>query len=165
MKLIEQFEFGLFFWQILIFVGLFFLLRKFAWGPILKAVSDREDGIRSALQSAEVARQELVNLQAKNEQALQDARAERDAMLKEAREIKERMIADAKSEAAVAGEAMISQAKATIEAEKNAAVSELKQHISGLSVDIAEKILKKELSDKTSQVELVENLLVDTKLN
>ena len=165
MKLIEQFEFGLFFWQILIFVGLLLLLRKFAWGPILKAVNDREDGIRSALKSAEVARQELVNLQAKNEQALQDARAERDAMLKDAREIKDRMIADAKNEASAAGEAMIAQAKATIEAEKNAAVSELKQHISGLSLAIAEKVLKEELSNKESQVQLVEKMLADAKLN
>jgi F-type H+-transporting ATPase subunit b len=111
-KLINQFEFGLFFWQILIFVGLILLLKKFAWKPILDAVNDREQGIKDALLSAESARQEMQNLQADNLRILNEARAERDAMLKEAREMKEKMIADSKNEAQAQGQKMIEQAKA-----------------------------------------------------
>ncbi|TCN61160.1 F0F1 ATP synthase subunit B [Flavobacterium circumlabens] len=164
-KLINQFEFGLFFWQILIFVGLIFLLKKFAWKPILDAVNDREQGIKDALLSAESARQEMQNLQADNLRILNEARAERDAMLKEAREMKEKMIADSKNEAQAQGQKMIEQAKAAIESEKNAAMAELKLQVSTLSLSIAEKLLKEELSNKESQTRLVEKMLGDVKLN
>lgn len=164
-KLINQFEFGLFFWQVLIFVGLIFLLKKFAWKPILDAVNDREQGIKDALLSAESARQEMQNLQADNLRILNEARAERDAMLKEAREMKEKMIADSKNEAQAQGQKMIEQAKAAIESEKNAAMAELKLQVSTLSLSIAEKLLKDELSNKESQTKLVEKMLGDVKLN
>ncbi|MFN5772899.1 F0F1 ATP synthase subunit B, partial [Flavobacterium sp.] len=145
-KLINQFEFGLFFWQVLIFVGLILLLKKFAWKPILDAVNEREEGIKNALQSAEQARQEMANLKSDNEKLLADARAERDTLLKEAREIKEKMINDAKADAQAQGEKMIAQAKAAIEGEKNAAMAELKSQVSALSLEIAEKLLRDELS-------------------
>ncbi|QOG03115.1 F0F1 ATP synthase subunit B [Flavobacterium sp. MDT1-60] len=164
-KLINQFEFGLFFWQILIFVGLILLLKKFAWKPILDAVNDREQGIKDALLSAENARKEMENLQADNLRILNEARAERDAMLKEAREMKEKMIADSKNEAQAQGQKMIEQAKAAIEGEKNAAMAELKSQVSTLSLSIAEKLLKDELSNKESQTKLVEKMLGDVKLN
>jgi F-type H+-transporting ATPase subunit b len=164
-KLIYQFEFGLFFWQILIFVGLILLLKKFAWKPILDAVNDREQGIKDALLSAENARQEMQNLQADNQRILNEARAERDAMLKEAREMKEQMIAESKNEAQAQGQKMIEQAKAAIESEKNAAMAELKSQVSSLSLSIAEKLLKEELSNKESQTKLVEKMLGDVKLN
>ncbi|MTH17828.1 F0F1 ATP synthase subunit B [Flavobacterium sp. LC2016-01] len=164
-KLINQFEFGLFFWQVLIFVGLIFLLKKFAWKPILDAVNDREQGIKDALLSAESARQEMQNLQADNLRILNEARAERDAMLKEAREMKEKMIADSKNEAQAQGQKMIEQAKAAIESEKNVAMAELKSQVSTLSLSIAEKLLKEELSNKESQTKLVEKMLGDVKLN
>lgn len=164
-KLINQFEFGLFFWQILIFVGLILLLKKFAWKPILDAVNDREQGIKDALLSAENARKEMENLQADNLRILNEARAERDAMLKEAREMKEKMIADSKNEAQAQGQKMIEQAKAAIESEKNAAMAELKSQVSTLSLSIAEKLLKEELSNKESQTKLVEKMLGDVKLN
>ncbi|MBF4464797.1 F0F1 ATP synthase subunit B [Flavobacterium sp. LC2016-12] len=164
-KLIYQFEFGLFFWQILIFVGLILLLKKFAWKPILDAVNDREQGIKDALLSAENARKEMENLQADNLRILNEARAERDAMLKEAREMKEKMIADSKNEAQAQGQKMIEQAKAAIESEKNAAMAELKSQVSTLSLSIAEKLLKEELSNKESQTKLVEKMLGDVKLN
>jgi F-type H+-transporting ATPase subunit b len=164
-KLINQFEFGLFFWQILIFVGLILLLKKFAWKPILDAVNEREQGIKDALLSAENARQEMQNLQADNQRILNEARAERDAMLKEAREMKEKMIADSKNEAQEQGQKMIEQAKAAIESEKNAAMAELKSQVSSLSLSIAEKLLKEELSNKESQTKLVEKMLGDVKLN
>lgn len=164
-KLIHQFEFGLFFWQVLIFVGLIFLLRKFAWKPILTAVNDREEGIRTALLSAENARNEMQAVLAKNENALQEARAERDAMLKEAREMKEKMIADSKAEAQAAGQKMIEQAKSAIEAEKLSAMADLKAQVSNLSLEIAEKLLKEELSNKEAQAKLVEKMLSDVKLS
>lgn len=164
-KLLEQFSLGLFFWQFLLFVGLILLLKKFAWKPILDAVNEREEGIKEALLSAENAKKEMMNLKADNQKLLDQARAERDTMIKEAREIKEKMIADAKSEAQVQGAKMIEQAKASIENEKNAALAELKSQVSGLSVEIAEKLLKAELSNKESQSALVEKMLGEVKLN
>lgn len=164
-KLVNDFSFGLFFWQLLIFIGLIFLLKKFAWKPILDAVNDREEGIRTALLSAENARKEMQNLQADNQRILQEARMERDILLKEAREMKEKMIADSKNEAQAAGQKMIEQAKAAIESEKNAAMAELKSQVSTLSLEIAEKLLKDELSNKDAQVKLVEKMLGDAKLN
>jgi F-type H+-transporting ATPase subunit b len=164
-KLINDFSFGLFIWQVVIFVGLIFLLKKFAWKPILDAVNEREQGIKNALESAESARNEMQNLQADNQRILQEARAERDAMLKDAREMKEKMVADAKSEAQEQGQKMIEQAKAAIESEKNAAMAELKSQVATLSLSIAEKVLKDELSNKESQTKLVEKMLGDVKLN
>lgn len=164
-KLINQFELGLFFWQMLIFVGLILLLKKFAWKPILDAVNTREEGIRSALLSAENARNEMQNLKSDNEKLLAEARAERDLMLKEAREMKEKMVADSKAEAQAEGARMIEQAKTAIQSEKNAAMAELKSQVSSLSLEIAEKLLKDELSNKDSQMRLVEKMLGDAKLN
>ena len=164
-KLINQFELGLFFWQVIIFIGLIFLLKKFAWKPILDAVNEREEGIKNALLSADNARKEIQNLQADNQRILQEARMERDALLKDARDIKDKMVADAKNEAQAQGQKMIEQAKAAIESEKNAAMAELKLQVSTLSLEIAEKLLKDELSNKAAQVKLVEKMLGDAKLN
>lgn len=164
-KLLEQFSLGLFFWSALIFVGLILLLKKFAWKPILDAINEREDGIKNALLSAENAKKEMQNLKSDNEKLLAEARAERDLMIKEAREIKEKMIADAKSEAQAQGEKMIEAAKASIESEKNAAMAELKNQVSSLSLEIAETLLKEELSNKEAQTKLVEKMLGDAKLN
>lgn len=164
-KLINDFSLGLFFWQVLLFVGLIIVLKVVAWKPILKSVNDREQGIKDALASAEAARKEMHNLQADNQRILQEARMERDAMMKEAREIKEKMIADAKAEAVAQGDKMIEQAKATINSEKNAAMAEIKNQVAGLSLEIAEKLLRNELSSKEAQTTLVEKMLDDVKLN
>lgn len=164
-KLINNFEFGLFFWQVLIFVGLIFLLRAFAWKPILNAVNDREEGIRNALLSAENARKEMLILQADNERILHEARLERDTLIKEAREIREKMIADAKTDAQAEGARLLEQAKAAIQTEKNAAMAELKAQVSSLSLEIAEKLLKDELSNNDAQTKLIEKMLGDVKLN
>jgi len=164
-KLVNDFSYGLFFWQAFILLVLIILLVKFAWKPIMTAIVAREVGIAAALASAEAARKEMHNLQADNQRILNEARAERDAMIKEAREIKDKMIADAKAEAAVQGEKIIEQAKAAIASEKNAAMAELKNQVSGFSLEIAEKILKNELSNKESQTSLVERMLEDVKLN
>ncbi|MFN7676824.1 F0F1 ATP synthase subunit B [Flavobacterium sp.] len=164
-ELFGQFSLGLFIMQTVLFLALVFLLKKFAWKPILDAVNEREEGIKNALLSAENAKKEMQNLKADNEKLLAEARLERDAMMKEAREIKDKMINDAKTEAQTAGQKMIEQAKASIESEKNAALAELKAQVSTLSLDIAEKLLKDELSNKESQTKLVEKMLGDVKLN
>jgi F-type H+-transporting ATPase subunit b len=164
-ELFGQFSLGLFIMQTILFLGLIFLLKKFAWKPILDAVNEREEGIKNALQSAEQAKKEMQNLKSDNEKLLAEARLERDAMMKEAREIKDKMINDAKTEAQTAGQKMIEQAKASIESEKNAALAELKSQVSTLSLEIAEKLLKDELSNKEAQTKLVEKMLGDVKLN
>jgi len=164
-ELFGQFSLGLFILQTILFLALIFLLKKFAWKPILDAVNEREEGIKNALQSAENAKKEMQNLKSDNDKLIAEARLERDAMIKEAREIKDKMINDAKTEAQVAGQKMIEQAKASIESEKNAALAELKSQVSSLSLEIAEKLLKDELSNKESQTKMVEKMLGDVKLN
>lgn len=158
-------EFGLFFWQTVVFLVLIFLMAKFAWKPILKAVANREQSINDALASAEDARKEMQNLQADNEKLLQEARMERDAMIKEAREIKEKMISEAKIEAQEEGNKMIDQAKSTIQVEKNAALSDIKNQVANLSVMIAEKMVRGELSTTEKQQKLIEEMLEDATLN
>jgi F-type H+-transporting ATPase subunit b len=156
---------GLVFWTVITFLVLLFILRKFAWSPILGAVSEREEGIKNALASAENARREMENLQADNERILKEARAERETMLKEARDIKNKMIADAKDEAQTQANNIIKQAQAAIESEKKAAMAELKSQVANLSIEIAEKVVKAELSNKDKQMTLVESMLGDAKLN
>lgn len=163
-KLVNEFSAGLFFWQILLFVGLLLLLRKFAWKPILNAINEREEGIREALASAEAAKKEMQDVTADSEKLLQEARAEREAMLKEAREIKEKMLAEAKSQAQLEGEKMIAQARQSIEGEKKAAIDDIKNQVASLSVEIAEKVLQNQLADKDKQLKLVDQLVGDIKL-
>lgn len=156
---------SLIFWTTIIFVVFFLLLKKFAWKPILGAVKSREESINNALESAEKAKLEMQNLQADNQKLLKEARAEREDMLKEAREIKNKMIEDAKSEAQEQANKMIAQATAAIESEKKAAMAELKSQVAGLSLQIAEKVVREELSNKDKQVKLVESMLSEAKLN
>lgn len=164
-KLLSEFSFGLFIWQLVLFVGLVLLLKKFAWKPILDAVNDREEGIKDALESAENAKKEMQNLQADNEKLLKEARAERDAMLKEAREIKDKMINEAKEEAKEVSAKLIENAQASIEQEKQAALAELKKNVAELSIGIAETVIKKELTSPKDQIKLVEGMLEDVTLN
>ena len=156
---------GLLFWTFISFAILFFLLKKFAWKPIVGTVNDREKSIKEALASAEAAKLEMQNLTADNERILQEARAEREGMMKEAREIKTKMIADAKDEAKESADKMIIQAQAAIESEKKAAVAELKSQVASLSIEIAEKVMRSELSDTDKQLKLVEDMLGNTTLN
>jgi len=156
---------GLLFWTFISFIILFVLLKKFAWKPIVGAVNDREQSIKDALASAEAAKKEMENLTADNEKILQEARAEREAMMKEARELKSKMIADSKEEAKLAADKMITSAQEAIETEKKAAVAELKNQVAALSIEIAEKVVKSELSDKGKQLKLVEDMLGDATLN
>ena len=163
-KLISEFSIGLFFWQTIIFILLIFLLKKYAWKPILDAVNEREEGIKNALLSAEKAKEEMASLQSDNEETLKKARAERDSLLKEAREMKQQLIDDAKNEAQSEAKKIISQAQETIQNEKKAAISDLKNQVASLSIDIAEKVLKEKLSDDKTQMNLVKDLVKDVTL-
>jgi F-type H+-transporting ATPase subunit b len=164
-KLINDFSVGLFFWQSLLFIALILLLKKFAWGPILSAVEEREDGIKDALEAAEKAKGEIQVLNADNERILAEARIERDALLKEAREIKDGIVNDAKELANTEADKILTTAKDQINNEKMKAMTELKNTVATLSIDIAEKVLRSELSDKKKQEDLVANALKETELN
>ena len=163
-KLISEFSLGLFVWQLLIFVGLIFLLRKFAWKPILDAVNDRETSIKDALTAAEEARVEMENLQSDNQRILKEARSEKEALLKEALTTKSEIINAAKEEAQQEAQKIIIQAQETIQNEKRVAVNELKHQVGSIAIDIAEKVLKKELESKEKQMQLVNQILEDTDL-
>ena len=128
---------GLVFWTAITFLCLLFILKKFAWKPILDSVNEREYGIKNALASAEDAKKEMQNLNASNEQLLKDARAERDALMKDAREIKDKMISDAKEEAKEVTSKLIENAQASIEQEKQAALAELKKQVAELSIGLS----------------------------
>jgi F-type H+-transporting ATPase subunit b len=140
------------------------LLKKFAWKPILDAVNEREEGIKNALLSAEKAKEEMASLQSDNEEIFKKARSERDSLLKEAREIKQQLIDEAKSEAKNEAKKIISQAQETIQNEKNSAIVDLKNQVAGLSIDIAEKVLKEKLSDDKAQMKLVKDLVKEVTL-
>ncbi|MUU79033.1 F0F1 ATP synthase subunit B [Winogradskyella endarachnes] len=164
-QLLHDFSPGLFFMQGIILFILIVLMRKFAWKPILDGLQSREDGIQNALDAAENAKLEMQNLQADNEKLLKEARAERESMLKEARDLKNKMIEDAKTEAQETANNMIAQAQAAIESEKKSAMAELKNHVSGLSIEIAEKVVRNELSNKDKQLKLIEDMLGEATLN
>lgn len=164
-KLISDFSSGLFIWQTLVFVVLIFLLRKFAWKPILNSVESREEGIKKALEQAEEAKKEMASLKSSNEELLNQAREERDAMLKEARDVKEKMIAEAKQNANTEAEKIITAAKESIHHEKMAAITELKNQVATLSIEIAEKILKEELSSADKQKAIIDNVVKEINLN
>jgi|TARA_B110000305_G_C19457465_1_gene651909 F-type H+-transporting ATPase subunit b len=164
-KLLAEFSFGLFIVQTVLFVGLFLLLKKFAWKPILGAVNEREEGIKTALDSAKNARQEMESLNADNERILKEARAERESMMKDARQIKDAMINEAKEEAKAEGTKMIEQAQASIQSEKQAAIADLKKQVAELSIGIAEKVVRKELANDKDQSKLIEQLLKEVTIS
>jgi F-type H+-transporting ATPase subunit b len=164
-KLINDFSVGLFFWQTLLFVILVFFLRKYAWKPILNAVEEREEGIKNALDSAEKAKNEMKNLNADNERVLAEARIERDNLLKEAREIKNNIINEAKIQAGSEADKILTSAKEQINNEKMKAITELKNSVADLSIDMATMVLKSELKDVDKQKELVSKALKEAELN
>lgn len=149
-------QIGLMFWTVVIFMLLLILLKKFAWKPILKAVDDRNSSINEALASAEKAKSEMEQLSADNDKILNEARNQRDSIIKEARDIKIKTIADAKNKASIEAEKIISSAKEQIKNEKMKAMTELKNEIADISIQMAEKIIKTELKDAKSQKKLIE---------
>lgn len=165
-KLLDSFSVGLFFWQTILFLALLFLLKKYAWKPILTAVKKREDSIREGLDSAEKAKEQMIQLQEDNKALLNEARLEREEIIKSAREAKEKMLQESKDKAKEEGDKMIAAAKETIKAERNAAVQAIKNQVAELSLQIAEKMLKSELdSNKLKQEELISSALKDANLN
>ncbi len=158
-------EIGLIFWQLVIFLLVLFLLAKFAWRPILLSLKQREDNIDSALRMADQAKLEMQQLKAGNEKLLAEARQERDRTLKEAQDMANQLIESAKTKATEEGGRMITQAREAIQNEKNAALAEVRNTAAQLSLDIAERILRRELSDPAAQSQLVDAYLKDVKLN
>jgi F-type H+-transporting ATPase subunit b len=164
-KLISEFSVGLFFWQSLLFIALVFLLRKFAWKPILNAVNQREENIHEALEMAEKTKSEMKMLQAQNENLLKEARVERDSMIKDAKETASKMVDDAKNRAKEEAEKVLTSAQLAIRAEKNAALTELKTQVASMALEIAEKIVRDELSAGDKQKKMASQLAEEISLN
>ena len=156
---------GLIFWQLVFFGILFFLLAKFAWKPILGSLQEREHQIQSALDLAEKTRADMAKLQSDNQKLLAEARSERDSILKAAKEAADRIIAESKDKATVEGKRIIEDAREAINNERVALVAQMRKEMVTISLDIAEKVLRKELSDKTSQEKLVADLAKEARLN
>jgi len=156
---------GLLFWMALVFGILVFFLKKFAWLPILSSLKEREDSIESALRMAEETRAEMAKLKSDNDKILAEARAERDKMIRDAKSITDKMIADAKEKAVLEGNKIIADAREAIQQEKAAMVSQMKKDMASFSIEIAEKVIRRELLDKTSQEALVSSLISEAKLN
>jgi F-type H+-transporting ATPase subunit b len=158
-------QLGLIFWQLVFFGMLLFLLAKLAWKPILSSLSEREHQIQSALDLAEKTRADMAKLQADNQKLLAEARLERDGILKAAKESADRIIADSKDKAALEGKRIIEDARETINNERAALVAQMRKEVVTISLEIAEKVLRKELSDKSSQEQLVADLAKSARLN
>ena len=164
MELIKP-QIGLVIWMSISFLTVLFILGKFAWPMILKSLKEREESIANALNAAQKAKDEMASLKADNEKLLNQARAERDALLKEARDTKDAIIAEAKNKATAESNRLLAQARESINNEKVAAITELKNQVASMSVEIAEKILRHELSNDEKQKTLMDNLMKDISLN
>ena len=164
MELVKP-DFGLVFWMTVSFLIVVFLMRKFAWGPILSSLKERETSIEEALNAAKKAKEEVANMKAENERILQEARNERDLMLKEARDTKDMIVNESRTKAQVEGDRMITIARETINNEKMAAITELKNQVATLSIEIAEKVIRQQLSNDDKQKALVQELLKEVKMN
>lgn len=156
---------GLIIWQTIVFVLLFLLLSKLAWRPIINSLKDRERSIQDALDTAEKARHEMSQLRSDNEKLLNEAREERDRILREAREVSNKMREDAQHEAKKVSDKIVEDARAAINIEKQAAMKEIKVQVAMFSLEIAEKLMKKNLSSDKAQKDLVESYVKDLKVN
>ena len=151
--------FGLVFWMTLSFLTVLFILAKFAWQPILKSLHEREQGIEDALNESKRMREEMARMAANNEELMRQAREEREVLLKEARDIRDREIAEAKAKAKAEADALLGRAREDIRNEKNAAITEMKNQVAELSIQIAERILRDKLGDAAAQKALVEKVM------
>jgi F-type H+-transporting ATPase subunit b len=156
---------GLLIWTVAIFVLFWLLMARFAFKPIQQALKQREDDIQSSLDEAKKAREEMANLKAENEELLRQAQEERMKILKEANEAKENIIGEAKQKAKAEANNIISNAKQEIENQRMAAITDIKNQVGVMAIEIAEKVLRKELQDETSQEKYVDELIKDMKLN
>lgn len=158
-------ELGLFFWTLIAFLAVFMILRKFAWGPILSSLGEREKGIADSIAAAQRVRNEMTQLQSENEKLLAQAREERSVMLKEAKEIKDRIVGEAKDQAKAEANKIIVEAQEQIQQQKLAALTEVKNEIGNLAVEVAGKILRKQMSAADGQEMYMKMLADDIKLN
>ena len=158
-------DLGLFFWNVLAFLVVFFILRKFAWKPILNSLKERETTIADSLAQAEKVRAEMAQLKNENEALLAKAREERAQLLKEARDTKDKIINEAKEQAKVEAGKILSDAQAAIEQQKKAALTEVKNQVGSLVINVAEKVLRRELSNKSEQENYIKQLSEEVKLN
>ena len=155
---------GLLFWTLLAFIVVFLILKKFAWKPILATLKEREEGIADSIATAEKVKVEMAQLKNENETLMHKAREERAAMIKEAKEASDKMIAEAKDKAKAEYDRIVADAQQTIQQQKNAVLTEVKNQVGALVVEVSEKILKKELSNKTEQEKLIKELAEGVKL-
>ena len=158
-KLINEFSFGLFFWQLLIFVGLILILKKFAWKPILDTLNERENSIKESLESAQKAKDEFSKIKADNEKILSNAKKERDLIISDAKKTGREIIEDSKNAAKLESEKIIENARESIILEKDLILKDLKSQVVDISVDIASKILQKELNEKQKQDDYTQKLI------
>ena len=158
-------SYGTVFWATVAFLVVAFLLKKMAWGPILKSLEERSEGIENALNEAERARQEMSKLQAGNEQLLREARDERDRILAEAKSLKDSIVGEARAKATEESNRIIEAARMEIDNQKKAAITELKNQVATLSVDIAEKLTREKLTDSVTQKALNESLIAEIRSN
>jgi F-type H+-transporting ATPase subunit b len=156
---------GLIFWMTLAFLLLVYILGKFAWKPILQMLKERETSISEALNSASKAREEMMQLQFSNEQLLQDAKNERDALMNEARKVRDKMLDETRNKAGEEASRIVEAARASIQNEKMAAMTELKIQIAESALTLAKFILKRELQDPKEQEAYVQELLKEIKFN
>jgi F-type H+-transporting ATPase subunit b len=158
-------EFGLLIWTLLAFLVVFFVLGKYAWPPIVKALKQREQGIADSLATAERVRAEMAALKNENEELLAKAREERGMMLKEARETKEKIINEAKEQAKVEANKIITDAQAAINIQKMAAIIDVKNEVGKMVIDVTEKILRRELGNKDAQEAHIKDLVNEVSLS
>ena len=156
---------GLLFWTLIAFLIVFFVLRKFAWGPILSSLNQREKSIADSLESAERVKREMVQLKGENEELMQRAREERSAMLKEAKETRDKMVNDAKEQARLEANKIIAEAQQAINAQKMAAITEVKNQVGKLVIEVTEKVLRRELSNPQAQEAHIKGMVDEVKLN
>jgi len=158
-------DLGLLFWNTLAFLIAFFILRKFAWPAIIKGLNEREAKITDSIATAERVQAEMAQLKSENETLLAKAREERAAMLKEAKETKDRIINEAKDQAKIEAGKIITDAQAAINHQKMAALTEIKNQVGNLVIEVSEKVLRRELSNKAAQESYIKELAADVKLN
>jgi len=156
---------GTLIWTTIIFILFVFLLAKFAWGPVMKAIKAREDMIRGSLDAAAKAREEMLVLQADNEAILKTAREERDKILRDARLAYDKLMADAREKGIVEAEALVTRAKESIEREKNAALNEVKNEVANLAIEIASKVIGEKLKNDDEQQKLIQRYLKEVETN
>ncbi|HEX2532142.1 MAG TPA: F0F1 ATP synthase subunit B [Chitinophagaceae bacterium] len=156
---------GLIFWTLLAFLIVFFILRKFAWGPILSSLNQREKTIADSLETAQRVKAEMAQLKNENEELMARAREERAAMLKEARETKDRIVNEAKEQAKVEAGRIMSEAQQAINAQKMAALTDVKNQVGKLVLEVTEKVLRRELSTPAAQEAHIASMVNDVKLN